>query len=332
MPHSLAGGSAIDTSPSVSPVWKTLGLALVFWLGMLCHAAEGPYIKILGTAQDGGLPQIGCNLDACTRARNQPSFRRLVTSLALVDPAVGKRWLFEATPDLKEQVALLPQPQSGPKTPGGRPPLFDGIFLTHAHMGHYTGLVHLGREAYNHPTIPLYGSERMCRFLKANGPWDLLFQNGNLLPNPLQPDQPLALGPGIEVLPFQVPHREEYSDTLGYIIRGPNRSLLFIPDIDKWERWERQVETLIARVDVALLDGTFFADGEIPGRAMADIPHPFIQESLERFGNLPAEERRKIRFIHLNHTNPAADPAHEAAKKIREAGMGVAADGDVIAL
>lgn len=285
-----------------------------------------PYIIVLGTAQDGGLPQIGCTEARCTAARADHSKRRLVASLLIADPRTGKRWLIDATPDIREQVELARNHPATRELEGTRPPLFDGIFLTHAHTGHYTGLIHLGRPAYGSKNVPVYGSARMCDFLKQNGPWDLLVKNNNIDVRKMEPDQPFTLGENLTITPFLVPHRAEYTDTFGFIVRGPNRSLLYIPDIDKWERWERPVTEVVASVDVALIDGTFNEDGEIPGRSMADIPHPFIQESMDLFQKLPREERNKIHFTHLNHTNPATDLNGAAGTLIKEQGMSVASD------
>ncbi len=291
---------------------------------------ENPKILVLGTAQDAGLPQIGCEKEHCAKARQDPKWRRLVTSLLIVSG--NNRWMIDATPDIKEQIAKMAHLPQGPADPGHRPRLMDGIFLTHAHMGHYTGLLQLGPEAYNHSAIPVYGSQKMKRFLSSNGPWSLLVEKDIMEPKALAPDTPFPLNSQIQITPFNVPHREEFTDTFGYIIKGPSRSLLFIPDIDKWEKWNRNVEDLIAQVDFALLDGTFFADGEIPGRPMSQIPHPFIAESMARFGKLPEKERRKIVFIHLNHSNPAIDPNGQAARNITEAGMSVAYDGQIFEL
>ncbi len=210
--------------------------------------------------------------------------------------------------------------------------MFDVIFLTHAHTGHYTGLIHLGKPAYGAKNVPVYGSARMCDFLRNNGPWDLLVKNNNIEVRKMEPDLPLILGENLSITPILVPHRAEYTDTFGFIVHGPNRSLLYIPDIDKWERWERPVTELVASVDVALIDGTFNEDGEIPGRNMADIPHPFIRESTDLFHKLPNEERNKIHFTHLNHTNPATDPNGPAARLIKEQGMSVAHDGQTFKL
>ena len=115
-------------------------------------------------------------------------------------------------------------------------------------------------------------------------------------------------------------------------IDGPRRSVAFIPDIDKWERWDRRLEEVIAEADVAYLDGTFYADGEIPHRAMADIPHPFIVETLQRLSDEPADLRKRVRFIHLNHTNPALRRGSAARRAVRAAGCAVAEQGERVDL
>jgi pyrroloquinoline quinone biosynthesis protein B len=142
------------------------------------------------------------------------------------------------------------------------------------------------------------------------------------------PGERVTLAPDLALSAVPVRHREDFTDTYAWLVHGPERSLLWLPDIDKWERGETAIEDLLAQVDRAYLDGSFFADGEIPGRAMADIPHPFIAESLARFSGLPPHERAKVRFVHLNHTNPAGDPASPAAASVRAAGMGIAREGE----
>jgi len=298
--------------------------------------AAAPYVLVLGTAQDGGLPQIGCAREHCRLARAEPRRRRLVTSILLVDPRSSRRYLFDATPDLPEQVELAaghPPTRSAALRPaGGRPPLFDGVFLTHAHMGHYAGLLYLGPEVYGARGLPVHASERMGAFLRENGPWSLLVETGIIELATLRPGEPVRLADDLVVTPIAVPHREELSDVLAFVIRGPRRSLLYLPDIDEWERWDRPVEELLAGVDAALVDGTFFDGGELPERDLSEIPHPFIADSIERFGALPASERAKVHFTHLNHSNPAADPASEAAARVRASGMAVATEAMRIAL
>jgi pyrroloquinoline quinone biosynthesis protein B len=309
-------------------------------------ASDAPYVVVLGTAQDGGLPHIGCDSGNCAAAKRDPSRRRLVTSLMLCDPRSGKRWLFDCTPDVREEL------DRARGIPAAHAP-FDGMFLTHAHMGHYGGLLQLGREAYAVMGVPTWVTPRFAGFLRGNDPWKRMVDDGRLVLHELAPGDPglagggstsIELAPDLHVDCFRVPHRDEFSDTVGFVIRGPHRSLAYLPDIDKWEKWDawtwaeagagagapapspsqgRRVETLIGAVDYALLDGCFFADGEIPGRSIQDIPHPFIAESVARFAPLPAAERNKVFFTHLNHTNPAADPASDATRAVGNAGMHV---------
>ncbi len=278
-----------------------------------------PFVVVLGIAQDAGYPQAGCPKKCCAAAWGDPARRRHVACLAIVDPNTHQRWLIDATPDLREQLHMLDAIEPPSTTPG-----LAGILLTHAHIGHYTGLMFLGHESIGAKHVPVYAMPRMREFLTGNGPWDQLVRFGNIKLQPLTADMPVKLNERITVTPLRVPHREEYTEVVGFRIAGPKRSVLFIPDIDKWDRWNRKIEDVIAKVDVAYVDGTFYADGEIPSRDMSQIPHPFISESTKRFATLPTEERAKIRFIHLNHTNPALDPNSAAARAVRSAGFAVA--------
>ncbi|HIN85975.1 MAG TPA: pyrroloquinoline quinone biosynthesis protein PqqB, partial [Myxococcales bacterium] len=136
----------------------------------------------------------------------------------------------------------------------------------------------------------------------------------------------------LKITPILVPHRDEYSETVAFVVAGPRRSVLWLPDIDKWKKFKQPIESVIQGVDRAYLDGTFYAADELPGRVMADIPHFFIVESMARFSNLPAAERSKVRFIHLNHSNPALNKDSEAAKEIRKGGFSVGEQAERFAL
>ncbi len=287
---------------------------------------DSPSLLILGTVQDAGSPQIGCKKECCTPLFANPDPKRKIVSLGLVDPRAEKKWLFEATPDIAAQMRFLHA------CTGFSREIPDGIFLTHAHIGHYAGLMQLGREAMNADRIPVYAMPRMSEYLQTNGPWSQLVRLKNIQLTALQEQQPVALGEKLSVFPFLVPHRDEYSETVGFQISGPNKKAIFIPDIDKWEKWKTQIEEAIAGVDYALLDATFFDGEELPGRNIAEIPHPFVSESLQRFATLPLAERNKIYVIHFNHTNPLLIEGSEAEKRVIEAGFHVARIGMVLPL
>ena len=108
---------------------------------------------------------------------------------------------------------------------------------------------------------------------------------------------------------------------------GQNKSLVYIPDIDKWNIWERDILKIIINNDYILIDGTFFDSNEIPNRDMTEIPHPFISESIELFLDLNRYNRNKVFFIHLNHTNPVMKNNSAAYNKVIKNGFNVAQEG-----
>ena len=249
-------------------------------------------LVVLGTTQDAGKPQIGCQRNCCKNLKS----RFFVASLGVSDVKNKKNYLFDATPDITAQFQLLSS-ITGVKS-------IDGIFLTHAHSGHYTGLMYIGKEGMNGSKIPVYAMPRLISYLTNNGPWSQLVALGNINLKPLQSQTSIALDSGLIVIPIVVPHRDEFSETVGYKIIGAKKSALYIPDIDKWKLWEKDIIKEVNTVDYAFIDGTFFEDGEI-NRPIKDVPHPFISETVSIFKNEPLSVKQKIYFIHLNHTNPA---------------------------
>lgn len=293
--------------------------SLLLWNSVDSTKQDAPILLILGTIQDAGSPHTGCTKDCCKALFKQPDPNRMVVSLGLIDPQNQMNWLFEATPDLPRQMKLLKEhsPFQSEETP-------NGILLTHAHIGHYSGLMYLGRESMNAKSIPVYSMPRMGDFLEKNGPWSQLLSLKNIVLQNIQDQQVVQLSNSIKVIPLIVPHRDEFSETVGYRIQGPNKSALFIPDIDKWERWTKDIVSEIKQVDYAFLDATFYDNQELNYRNMAEIPHPFVVESMARFKNLPQTEKQKIYFIHLNHTNPLLNPKSPQRKVLRKNGFQVA--------
>lgn len=292
------------------------------------ETGDGVELVVLGIAQDAGFPQAACAKKCCAAAWKDPSLRKHATSIAVVDRKSGQRWLFECTPDFPTQLRKLDEFAA----PTSKQPGLDGIFLTHAHIGHYTGLIHLGREVIGADATPVYTMPRMSKFLTNNGPWSQLVKLKNISLQAIENDKTVQLNERISVTPFQVPHRDEFSETVGFRIKGPNKTAVFLPDIDKWNKWNQKIEDVIRDCDVAYIDGTFFENGEIPGRDMKLIPHPFVMESIKRFESLEEEQREKIRFIHFNHTNPVMQPESAAEGKVKRAGMKVAAEGETVGM
>ena len=299
-------------------------LILCFFLPLPAQAQSDtdPYIQVLGIAQDGGYPHMGCTRQCCTRAWAQDSMKRYVVCLALVDPAHKKWWLFEATPDIKQQLHYFQQ-----LTQGQYNYLPDGIFITHAHIGHYTGLMELGREVMNTRNVPVYVLPRMRSFLENNGPWGQLVSLHNIELHTLSADSELRLIDDISVGAFLVPHRDEYSETAGFEIKTGSKKYLFIPDINKWDIWKASIIKEVQSVDIALIDGTFFDSTELPGRNIKEVPHPFVCETMDLFSKAGFSTRSKIYFIHFNHTNPLLWD-DEKKKAVRKAGYNIAAQGE----
>jgi pyrroloquinoline quinone biosynthesis protein B len=280
-------------------------LAVVALAGRAWAPAPGPgewELVVLGIAQDAGIPQLGCDEGLCRSIHLGERKPERVSSLGLVNTTLGKAYLFDATPDFVSQVHSLT---------GGRLP--DGIFLTHGHIGHYTGLMYLGRESVDAQGVTVYGSERMGQFLSSNGPWSLLVSRHNIDVHEIQAGRAIDLGAGVRVTAFPVPHRDEFTDTLGYIIEGPRKKALFIPDIDQWQRWDRSIRDMVGTVDLAFLDGTFASAAEIPGRSIDDIPHPLIPVTRDLLKGV----RAAVYFIHLNHTNREIDAPDVARDGMR---------------
>ncbi len=277
-----------------------------------------PSLVILGTIQDAGSPQIGCQKSCCERLFAAPDPGRKVVSLGLVDPDNDKAFLIEASPDLSSQLQILNE-LSPRKTV-----LPDGILLTHAHVGHYTGLMYLGKEAFNASGIPIYTMPRMQNYLEDNGPWSQLVSDNNIRLISIRDREKIKLSDNFTITPILVPHRDEFSETVGFHIQGREKKVLFIPDIDKWEKWDSSIVQALAEVDFAFLDATFFDSEELNNRDMTTIPHPFIVESMNTFDSLPHSERSKIYFIHFNHTNPVLNKESKAYQQLIEKGYNIA--------
>tara|TARA_B100001741_G_scaffold23641_1_gene17476 strand:+ start:74 stop:946 length:873 start_codon:yes stop_codon:yes gene_type:complete len=285
-------------------------------LGYL-NSTNLPYVVVLGIAQDGGLPHAGC-LKSCCKNLWGTGNNEKVASIGIVDPKTGQSWLIDATPDFASQLHIL---ENIHKTK------LSGIFLTHAHIGHYSGLLQLGREVMGAEDMPVYAMPRMKSFLYENSPWNQLLSLENIKIIDLKNSKEIKLSSQLYIEPFLVPHRDEFSETVGYRVVSNKKSLVYIPDIDKWSKWDQDIFQVVLHSDFALLDGTFYSSDEIPHRDMSEIPHPFIIETMDLLDNMNSKNRKKIYFIHFNHSNPAINYTSSVSNIIRSKRFNIAKEG-----
>ena len=286
--------------------------------------SQSEYIYILGNTQDAGLPHIGCQHKFCED--NFDVYEEYyTTSIAVVNPDLKKYILFEATPDITFQLNNLK------KNIFHEFLLPESIYITHAHIGHYTGLMYFGREALGAKDLMVRVLPRMSNFLQNNGPWSQLVDINNIKIKEINFGSSTKELTNIYITPFQVPHRDEYSETAGYIIKGKNKKALFIPDIDKWEKWDRDLSQIAKEFDFLLIDATFYDSKEI-NRDISEIPHPLVTETIDLLSGLSIENRNKVYFIHMNHTNMMLDPDSELSRLVLSKGFNIARLGQKLYL
>ena len=277
-------------------------------------------LLVLGTAQDGGYPHTGCREVCCKEAWNNLKLQRLVSSLAILSG--NDCCLIDITPDFSDQLRMI-------ETELKRASRISGIFVSHAHMGHYMGLMELGLEVMNTHAIPVYVMEKMKSFLEENAPFTQLIKLNNIKLKIIEENTSVQLNKNISIAPFLVPHRNEFSETVGYSMQSARKKVLYIPDIDCWDQWETDINAMIKKHDIAFLDGTFYDKTELKRRKIEDVPHPSIKESIKRFSPLVAIDRKKVNFTHLNHTNNVLKQNSEERNEIIAQGFQVASDGMV---
>lgn len=273
-----------------------------------------PSILVLGSGQDGGSPQLGNRLGV------GPD--RTASCVSVISPN-GSVVLLDASPDIRTQGRRL---LAWDLYPSGRQRFVDAVAITHGHMGHYAGLLHFGKEAMSESGLPLVATASFLRFISGNEPWRALVAGGQLRPAPLDPE--ISIDTSLSIAGIPVPHRSEYTDTVALSVRVDDRPyLLYLPDIDAWEPWP-DAESTIAQHEIAILDATFSSPDELPGREMAEIAHPLVPDTIDRFSHLT--DTTRIVLSHINHTNELSDPTSAIAERAMTSGFTIARDGLVI--
>ena len=277
--------------------------------------SRAPTVTILGTAQDGGVPQAGCGCPNCNAAFENPERVRFPVSLGVIDNKGGKH-LIEATRALPEQLKIWAD------TCGYDNPIRpDTVLLTHAHLGHIEGIGQFGKEAMGCQNLTLVASESVISILQ-NKKLMAPFSNTDFTS-----EESLKFEQGGIVFDFiPVPHRDDTSDTHAILVSGENKRVLFLPDHDDWGQTLKSVGYTNPRdwfqsmgATHVLLDATFWNGEELPGRDMKDVPHPTVEDTLERIQESELEGPEII-FIHLNHTNPLNKPNSKQSRMVEAAG------------
>lgn len=273
---------------------------------------------LLGTAQDGGRPQAGCQRPCCNNLA--PTEHRFPVSLGVVDEK-NNGHLIDTTRHLAGQLSMW------------KHPLLSSILLTHAHFGHVDGLGLLGKETMNAKGLDLHVSSSMFQLMEQTPQWALMLKQGVFCERVFKHGDTIVSENGLNIESVNVPHRAELSDMHAFVVRGPHRSLLYLPDHDDWNstltrhqsqtirEWFQRLE-----VDVALIDGTFWDANELPPERQNNVPHPPVSKTLELLGDRK-EGDPEIYFIHLNHTNPLHDETSSAYATVVSMGWEVAKQG-----
>ena len=295
-------------------------------MNMFTLPHDGVCAVVLGNMQDGGLPHIGCRCTRCANAFAEPAKTAYAACLAIIQKTGTETavFLIDATPDIKWQLNLLTNLLGAhPQRPNRlRQP--DGIFITHAHMGHVGGLPQLGPEAMAVENLPIYGTAALLALLQKSAIWQPALDGFEL--RPITAGETIILDADFHLTPIAAPHRDEWrAGTLAFLVQGPHKKLLYLPDIDAWEQWP-DGEKIMRSVDFALVDASFFSTEELNGRS--PVAHPLIPDTLNRYAQIPGQ----LFLTHLNHTNPVLDSDSDARLMVMEAGVKIAQTGQMFNL
>ena len=280
------------------------------------HPTYMTELVLLGIAQDGGRPQAGCSKSCCIGlGPNEHSFP---TSLGIIGQ--DKLHIIDVTRSLGNQLQYL----------DNRVP--DEVWLTHAHIGHIDGLGLFGRETMNVKGAKLHVSKLMLELINQTPHWQIMIQQGVFSIDVINNGESRQ-STGFSITPILVPHRGELSDTHAFIIRGDNKSLLYLPDHDSWDETlslygMNTIREWLAslQADIALIDGTFWSYNELSERSQQVYSHPPIKQTIGMLG-YKQQGDPDIIFFHLNHTNPVYDEWSEEHTKVVEMGWSIAKQG-----
>lgn len=263
-------------------------------------------IEILGNVQDGGVPHLGCSCEVCEAAREDANKQKYVGAMLVKENGEEDsiQYLIDASPDIRYQI---------------KGEYLDGVFLSHGHLGHTGGILYFGTEALDTDGLAVHCTPEMRNFLMNNDPYRLLVDRGQIDIQEFDNEERINVQGGW-IEPRHVLHRYVTTDTTSFMIKGDEKKLYYLSDIDEWTD---DAKESVREADIAVVDGTFWSKEEI--ERYEEVPHPTIQDTMEEFEGDDVE----IHFTHLNHTNPVLREESEERKEVEENGFGVVERGQV---
>jgi pyrroloquinoline quinone biosynthesis protein B len=293
---------------------------------------SGVSVTILGTAQDGGIPQAGCSCRRCLDAHIDLKLRKYPVSLGILG-VDGTKHIIEITKNLSEQLVIWTPDKNELFIP-------ETVSITHLHLGHVEGIGQLGKPVMGLREVDVYLSPKNKDVFDNRSDIVLMEDEGNIRThskNFYHPFEPKD-GCGFSLQFIPIPHRSELGDNAAIIIKAEGKSILFMPDQDSWSdtldyHSKENIRDFLKMFDIdeALIDGTFWNMNELPRRDISKIPHPTIQETIQLLGS-KREGDPEISFLHLNHSNPVNDLGSEQRKVVEENGWKISEIGDVLKL
>lgn len=261
-------------------------------------------VEVLGNAQDGGVPHLGCSCQNCEAVRNGNKEPLYVNSLLLKEDGSDNsvRYLIGATPDIRFQIV-------------GK--FIDGVFVSDSQMADMLGLLHFGKPVRDAKGVPVYSTPEVLEYLEENDPYKLLVDRENIEAHPVEPGEEVDVQGG-KVTPVEVNHYGE-NRTLAFMIEGEGKKLFYMSQTDEWR--EDNLEK-VKEADIAIIDGCFWTPDEID--RYEEVLHPPIKQSLDRLEDVDTE----IYFTHFNHTNPVIREDSDERQELEERGFGVVEKGD----
>ena len=271
---------------------------------------------VLGVVQDGGYPHVGSSKSEQKEYFQKSKIKEKITCLGIVDKIENKSFLIDATPHLPYQLNKLSECSSNP---------LSGILVTHVHWGHIGGLGWLSREGLNHGDFKIFSSRKNISIIRKY--CDIFEFKTNISFEDITAGSVVNLTKNITASAVSVPHRAK-GDTFGYVLSG-NRKVGYFPDCDNIKSWKDDFLNILEDVDCFYLDGTFWNKTELPNRKIESVPHPLVEDVIEDLKHLNQDLKNKLKFIHLNQTNPLLNKSSNELKRLRENYFNVAEDGEV---